>query len=259
MSPHSRAGFLLGFSAGGFFDGIVLHQILQWHHLLSALDREPFLDPRVQIAADGMFHAAMYVIALVGLYLLIRARQTLDAPGATRQLLSRLLIGFGAWHALDAVLSHWLLGIHRIRMDSAVPLAWDVGWLVVFGVVPLGIGFIFSRRTAIHDAASRHGKTLGLFIAGAVVTAMWASLQPMGANQNDRQVAVVLRNAASASQLLKAVGTMNARLIDANARGDVWVLKLNDWRDGWRLYRHGAVYVSGALVGTTCATQFTAD
>jgi uncharacterized membrane protein len=27
---------LLGFALGGFFDGILLHQILQWHHLLSS-------------------------------------------------------------------------------------------------------------------------------------------------------------------------------------------------------------------------------
>jgi uncharacterized membrane protein len=26
---------LLGIGLGGFFDGIVLHQILQWHHMLS--------------------------------------------------------------------------------------------------------------------------------------------------------------------------------------------------------------------------------
>jgi uncharacterized membrane protein len=28
---------LLGLGLGGFFDGIVLHQILQWHHMLSAV------------------------------------------------------------------------------------------------------------------------------------------------------------------------------------------------------------------------------
>lgn len=28
-------GTVLGFALGGFFDGILLHQILQWHHLLS--------------------------------------------------------------------------------------------------------------------------------------------------------------------------------------------------------------------------------
>ena len=29
------AGYSLGFGIGGFFDGILLHQVLQWHHLLS--------------------------------------------------------------------------------------------------------------------------------------------------------------------------------------------------------------------------------
>ena len=29
------AGILLGLGLGGFFDGIVLHQILQWHHMLT--------------------------------------------------------------------------------------------------------------------------------------------------------------------------------------------------------------------------------
>src|SRR5690606_18965301 len=34
-SPWTRWGTVLGFALGGFFDGILLHQILQWHHLLS--------------------------------------------------------------------------------------------------------------------------------------------------------------------------------------------------------------------------------
>jgi Predicted membrane protein (DUF2243) len=29
------AGVLFGLGLGGFFDGIVLHQLLQWHHMLS--------------------------------------------------------------------------------------------------------------------------------------------------------------------------------------------------------------------------------
>ncbi len=27
-------GLLVGLGLGGFFDGIVLHQLLQWHHML---------------------------------------------------------------------------------------------------------------------------------------------------------------------------------------------------------------------------------
>ena len=29
------AGILFGLGLGGFFDGIVLHQVLQWHHMLT--------------------------------------------------------------------------------------------------------------------------------------------------------------------------------------------------------------------------------
>ncbi|GKT26246.1 DUF2243 domain-containing protein [Acidovorax sp. SUPP3334] len=40
----------------------MLHQILQWHHLLSRVESAMVQDVRVQILADGLFHALMYVI-----------------------------------------------------------------------------------------------------------------------------------------------------------------------------------------------------
>ncbi|CAO3443196.1 hypothetical protein [Azospirillum argentinense] len=120
------AGYLLGFALGGFFDGILLHQVLQWHHLLSAVESSAVQDIRVQILADGLFHAAMYVVAVVGLWLLWRSRRRFVEPGADRLLFANALIGFGVWHILDGVLSHWILGLHRIRMDSANPLLWDL-------------------------------------------------------------------------------------------------------------------------------------
>ena len=30
------AGILFGLGLGGFFDGIILHQVLRWHHMLSS-------------------------------------------------------------------------------------------------------------------------------------------------------------------------------------------------------------------------------
>ena len=65
------AGYMLGFGLGGFFDGIVLHQLLQWHHLLSGLEQAR-LDIRLLILWDGIFHALMYLVAIVGLCLLDR-------------------------------------------------------------------------------------------------------------------------------------------------------------------------------------------
>ena len=35
------AGILLGVGIGGFFDGIVFHQVLQWHHLVTSAGHPP--------------------------------------------------------------------------------------------------------------------------------------------------------------------------------------------------------------------------
>lgn len=40
----NRGGFLLGIGFGGFVDGIVLHQLLQWHHMLTVGRPLPRLD-----------------------------------------------------------------------------------------------------------------------------------------------------------------------------------------------------------------------
>ena len=69
------AGLLLGMALGGFFNGIVLHQILQWHHLLSAVEGRPWLDLRMQLVVGGLFHGLMYVVLAAGLVLLVKARQ----------------------------------------------------------------------------------------------------------------------------------------------------------------------------------------
>jgi uncharacterized membrane protein len=72
-SPWAKWGFVLGFALGGFFDGILLHQVLQWHHFLSLV---PGMDDlRLQVLWDGYFHMLMYVIAVVGLWGLWRSRR----------------------------------------------------------------------------------------------------------------------------------------------------------------------------------------
>jgi hypothetical protein len=55
VSPVFAPALTIGIGLGGFIDGIVLHQILGWHHMLSA--RTGF-DMRANELADGLFHAA---------------------------------------------------------------------------------------------------------------------------------------------------------------------------------------------------------
>lgn len=100
------AGYLLGISLGGFFDGILLHQVLQWHHLLSLVDSPGVRDLRVQILADGLFHVLMYLIAVVGLVCLWRSRQDFAQAHAGRWLAGAVLLGFGVWNIIDVGLFH---------------------------------------------------------------------------------------------------------------------------------------------------------
>src|SRR3712207_233964 len=68
-------GLLLGVGLGGFADGIVLHQILQWHHLISSTSKGP-LDTlaglEANTLADGVFHAVMWALTTLGVWLLWR-------------------------------------------------------------------------------------------------------------------------------------------------------------------------------------------
>src|ERR1700709_2841056 len=87
------AGVLFGLGLGGFFDGIVLHQVLQWHHMLSS--RLPITDvPCLELNTlwDGIFHSTTYVFVVVGLYLLWRASHVRHLLGSSQLLFGSLLL-----------------------------------------------------------------------------------------------------------------------------------------------------------------------
>jgi uncharacterized membrane protein len=239
------AGYALGFALGGFFDGILLHQILQWHHLLSGIE-EARHDIRVLILGDGLFHLLMYLIAGVGLWLLWRARRQFSAPGADRLLLANALIGFGAWHIVDAIFSHWLLGLHRIRMDVDNPLVWDLLWLAVFGIVPAVIGWAL-RRGGRGGSPRLMSSPLALAVAIAVAGPI-AALPPPG----EKTVMVLFRPGVSPVQALAAMQAVDGRLIWNDPSEQLYALDLSQGGDANALYGHGALLVSNSLLPVGC-------
>lgn len=159
---------MLGLALGGFFDGILLHQILQWHHLFSLVPGVASL--RAQMLWDGYFHAMMYVLAIVAMWGLWRSRRAL--PG-----LPAVLIGFGVWHMVDALLSHWVLGIHRVRLDSPNPLLWDLLWLGLFGIMPLLVGLWWQRGKPTFFPRTGVAPLILLF-AATTIFGVWAAQPP---------------------------------------------------------------------------------
>ena len=145
--PLVRAGVLLGLGFGGFFDGIVFHQILQLHHMVSArTDPTVVGDLRLNVMADGLFHAGTYVLTVLGVTLLWRAWQRPSVPASGRSLLGSVVLGWGLFNFVEGTVNHQLLGIHHVWPDGPGPvIAWDVGFLV-WGLVFVAGGYLVVRR-----------------------------------------------------------------------------------------------------------------
>jgi uncharacterized membrane protein len=240
------AGYALGFGLGGFFDGILLHQILQWHHLLSGVEQAR-QDIRVLIMMDGLFHVIMYVITGLGLWLLRRARQEFPEPGADRRLFADALIGFGVWHILDGILSHWVLGLHRIRMDVDNPLFWDLLWFAVFGLVPVVIGWLTRRRKRGGGARRVMSSPVALVLAVAVAGPLAALPAP-----SDGTVMVLFRPGITSRQAFIAMQAVEGRVLWTDPSEQLWAISMPDYGDTSQLYGYGAMLVSNSILPAGC-------
>lgn len=129
--PLITAGIFLGLGLGGFVDGILLHQILQWHHMLSSI-RPLTSDTNtdVNMVWDGLFHALDWVLTVIGLALLWRAGGRADVPWSSQIFVGSLLIGAGLFNVVEGVIDHQILGIHHVK-PGANQLAWDIGFLAL--------------------------------------------------------------------------------------------------------------------------------
>lgn len=139
-------GVLLGIGMGGFFDGILLHQILQWHNMLSTVLPPTTMEAmHTNMFWDGLFHAAVWVATLVGLFLIwTGARRAASLPSAV-WLLGMMLIGWGIFNFAEGLLNHHILGIHHVREWGPNP-AWDYGFLIS-GPVLIGMGWLLLRSS----------------------------------------------------------------------------------------------------------------
>jgi uncharacterized membrane protein len=134
------AATLLGVGLGGFVDGILLHQLLQWHHMLSTpLPPTDLIALKVNMFWDGLFHAFTWSVAFAGLLLLWRAEQRRTAPWPTSLFVGGLLLGWGLFNLVEGLVDHQLLGLHHVHPGRG-ELAWDVGFLLFGAALAAGGG-----------------------------------------------------------------------------------------------------------------------
>ncbi|MCA1663501.1 MAG: DUF2243 domain-containing protein, partial [Myxococcales bacterium] len=140
-APMVSAGIVLGVGMGGFVDGILLHQILQWHNMLSS--RVPPLDlvtMKYNMVWDGLFHAFTWMATAIGLVLLWRAGARRDIDRSTPRFVGALAFGWGLFNFVEGAIDHQLLGLHHVH-GEVNRNAWDLGFLVL-GLALMGAGAI---------------------------------------------------------------------------------------------------------------------
>ena len=147
-------GIVLGIGLGGFADGIVLHQILQWHHLLTSTDTDNIGVPyypadtvhglEVNTLWDGLFHVFTWLAVLIGLGLLYsRVTHSRGRLWTSRALWGWIVLGWGVFNLVEGIIDHHLLGIHHVR-SGPDQMAWDIGFLL-FGALLVVAGWLLQR------------------------------------------------------------------------------------------------------------------
>jgi len=154
-SPLIAAGILMGAGLGGFVDGIVLHQILQWHNMLSAqIPPNDLVSAKVNMYWDGLFHAAVWVMTAIGLAFLWRAGSRRDVVWSGRTFLGSLFVGWGMFNLIEGFIDHQLLGIHHVYEYTTNKLPWDLGFLIIGGIGLLLVGWLLIK-SGRNDTAPR--------------------------------------------------------------------------------------------------------
>ena len=139
------AGVLLGIGLGGFFDGIVLHQILQWHHLVSGPTPPDTLENlQHNTFWDGIFHAATWVVTVAGVFVLMASNGARTQSRGGRTLVGGMLAGWGGFNVVEGLVDHHILGLHHVR-PGPDELLYDLG-VLAWGAIMLVLGIALTRR-----------------------------------------------------------------------------------------------------------------
>jgi uncharacterized membrane protein len=145
--PLTAAAAILGIGTGGFADGIVLHQILQWHEMLSNKIPPVSLTAKsVNMFWDGIFHLFTLLVTLLGIYLLWKVTRRENVNKSGYLLTGGMLGGWGLFNIVEGVIDHQILKLHNVRDTGVVNKeVWNIGFLV-FSVLLLLLGWMLIKK-----------------------------------------------------------------------------------------------------------------
>lgn len=147
---------VLGFGFSGLVDVLVLHHVLQIHHLVSNVyDPTTLAGLRTNILADGLFSLGMLLILGVGAGVVWTAERRASRPLRLKPLAGATILGIGLFDLFDVVVDHTLLGLHHAT-DG--PGFYDPHWAVVSLLVVGAGAYLYRHGQSERTRQSEHSE-----------------------------------------------------------------------------------------------------
>jgi uncharacterized membrane protein len=128
--PLVTASVTLGIGIGGFIDGTILHQVLQWHEMLSnKIPPLTLINKSVNMFWDGIFHLFCLIVTFIGITLLFRILFRKDVIITLKTFAGGLLLGWGIFNVVEGIIDHQVLKLHNVREVTADVDLWNYGFL----------------------------------------------------------------------------------------------------------------------------------
>ena len=149
--PLTRAGVVLGVGLGGFVDGILFHQILQIHSMLTArLPKDSVPNVEINMFWDGIFHLFTWIMTVLGIVLLFRARSVPNINWSARAFTGAIFVGWGLFNLIEGILNHHVFHLHHVVQTRGESI-FDLLFLLS------GLIFIIGGWLAIRSAKQAPG------------------------------------------------------------------------------------------------------
>ena len=147
VTAFMAASTILGIGLGGFIDGIVFHQVLQWHEMLSnKLPTSTLVNKSVNMFWDGIFHLFTLTATIVGIILQWRVLHNKQVRKSGLLLFAGCCSGWGIFNFIEGLINHQIFKLHNVKENAARPEVWNMGFLA-FSILLIIFGLIlFNRR-----------------------------------------------------------------------------------------------------------------
>jgi uncharacterized membrane protein len=136
-SRNFWSGVMFGIGLVAFFDEVVFHQLLHWHHFYDKATTA------IGLVSDGFFHAFSWFATVGSLFMLADLRRR--NGWLPIRWVGGILLGAGGFQLYDGTIQHKLMRLHQIRYGVNI-LPYDTVWYIS-SVLMIIIGIVLLVRT----------------------------------------------------------------------------------------------------------------